>query len=216
MMGARLVAVWVVVALAVAGPLQPLAVAQQAGQAQPEMQTPPETQTQPAPPTETPAQPATQDQPATQSPPETQAQPVPPAPPAMPPEPQPVTQPPVPAPQPEAQTPPPPPPAPRVHTPPPPPAPAQARQRVALRSEVRRTRGGFVYDAGAAVITVIGLPFKAGICALSVPLGLTLLVITFGSADRASVAIIREGCGQRWIVRGDDIRPEGSQSRVVD
>lgn len=210
MRGARVVAVWVVVALALAGPLQSLALAQPPGPMQPEMQTPPA-------PAETPAPPAPQEQPATQLPPETPAPPETQAQPTMPPpepQPQPVTQePPAPQPQPEAQTPPP---QPQVQTPPPPPTPAEARKRIAPRPPRRVSRGVDVYDAGAVVITVVSLPLKAGICALSVPLGFTLLLVTFGSADRASVAIIREGCGQRWIVRGDDIRPEASQARSLD
>src|SRR5512145_1475539 len=77
-------------------------------------------------------------------------------------------------------------------------------------------RGPDAYDVGAGVFTVVGMPLKGVVCFAGGVAGLTLFVLTFGSADRASAAIIREGCDQRWIVRGDDIRPDPPASRVVE
>ena len=77
-------------------------------------------------------------------------------------------------------------------------------------------RGPDAYDVGAGVMTVIGMPLKGIVCFLGGVTGLTLYIATFGSADRASAAIVREGCVQRWIVRGDDIRPDPPASRVVE
>ena len=65
-------------------------------------------------------------------------------------------------------------------------------------------------------MTVIGIPLKAVVCGLGGVAGFTLFVVTFGSADWASAAVVREGCDQRWIVRGDDIRPDPPASRVVE
>jgi hypothetical protein len=79
-----------------------------------------------------------------------------------------------------------------------------------------RPRGTDAYDVGAGVMTVIGMPLKGIVCFLGGATGLTLYIFTFGSADRASAAIVREGCNQRWIVRGDDIRPDPPSSRVVE
>lgn len=82
------------------------------------------------------------------------------------------------------------------------------------KSEPPAERKTDIYDAGAVAITAIGMPLKAGICALGGALGLALLVVTFGSAHRASAGVVQEGCGQKWIVRGSDIRPDppGSQA----
>lgn len=72
------------------------------------------------------------------------------------------------------------------------------------------------YSLGAVVMTVVGLPFKAAVCGLGGVLGATLFVVTFGSAARASAAVVREGCAQNWIVTGRDLRPEEPPSGAVD
>jgi hypothetical protein len=77
-------------------------------------------------------------------------------------------------------------------------------------------RGPDAYDVGAGFMTVIGIPLKGIVCGLGGIAGFTLFVATFGSADHASAAIVAEGCDQRWIVRGDDIRPDPPASRVVE
>jgi hypothetical protein len=59
-------------------------------------------------------------------------------------------------------------------------------------------------------MTVAGAPLKGVVCVVGGAVGVTLFLVTFGSADRASAAVVREGCAQRWIVRGSDIRPEPS------
>jgi len=123
-MSARLIAVWVVVALSLAGPLQPLALAQQVGSA--------ETGQDPA------------------------------------------------------------------------------------RSELPPARTTDLYDVGAVAITAIGIPLKGLICAVSGGLALALLLATLGSAHRATAGVIEEGCGQKWIVRGDDIRPDLPGSRAFE
>ena len=124
-MSARLLAVWVVVALSLVGPVQPLAVAQQMGST-------PE---------------SGQDQPMSQPPP---------------------------------------------------------------------ARGTDAYDAAAAAMTAIGMPLKAGVCALGAAVGLALFVATLGSAHRASAGVVEEGCLQKWIIHGSDIRPDPPGSRAFE
>lgn len=77
-------------------------------------------------------------------------------------------------------------------------------------------RGADAYDVAAGFMTVIGMPLKGIVCGIGGLAGLTLYVATFGSADYASAAIIKEGCDQRWIVRGNDIRPDPPASRIVE
>ncbi|HET9488611.1 MAG TPA: hypothetical protein VFR64_02475 [Methylomirabilota bacterium] len=84
---------------------------------------------------------------------------------------------------------------------------AQAQQ-TSSRAVKRNTDG---YDVGAAIMTVVGAPLKGAVCLLGGVAGGTLFLVTFGSADRASAAVVREGCDQRWVVRGDDIRPDPYQ-----
>ncbi|MGH7389432.1 MAG: hypothetical protein ACREM3_08210 [Candidatus Rokuibacteriota bacterium] len=73
------------------------------------------------------------------------------------------------------------------------------------------SRGSDAYDFGAGAMTVVGMPLKAGVCVIGGVFATALFIATLGSADYATAAVVKEGCGQRWIVRGDDIRPEGSR-----
>jgi hypothetical protein len=86
-------------------------------------------------------------------------------------------------------------------------------QPLALAQEAGKSD---VYDAGAMAITVIGMPLKAVICAAGGVAGLGLLLVTFGSAHRASTHVVEEGCGQKWIVTGDDIRPDPPGTRAFE
>jgi hypothetical protein len=96
-------------------------------------------------------------------------------------------------------------PSPQVAPPPPPPMSAAAEER-ALRRAFRRAPD--FYDLGALGMTVVGAPLKLVVCAGGVLVGTLLFVATFGSADRVSAAVVREGCTPNWIVTGKDIRPE--------
>jgi hypothetical protein len=69
--------------------------------------------------------------------------------------------------------------------------------------------GPDIYDVGAGVLTVARIPFNVAICALGGVASLTLFAITLGSAYRATTRVFEEGCAQRWVLRGDDIRPRG-------
>jgi hypothetical protein len=71
------------------------------------------------------------------------------------------------------------------------------------------------YDVGAAIMTVVGAPLKGAVCLLGGAAGTTLFLATFGYADRESAAVIREGCDQRWLVRGEHLRPDPGPERVL-
>jgi len=198
-MGARLIAVSIVLVLALTGPLQPLAAAQQAVQ-------PPAESQQPAaePAADTPAPAAHTRQEASQAPAAPQADS------------------PAPAAQVPADTP-----VPAAHH-----AQQQPAEVVAVQAQpstqpapaqpplVRQRshdQGTDVYDVGAVAINVIALPLKATTCVVGGAVGLVLLAMTFGSAHKATAGVVREGCGQKWIVRGDDIRPaRGAEQRLRD
>jgi hypothetical protein len=68
--------------------------------------------------------------------------------------------------------------------------------------------GPDMYDLLGVLMTIGGAPPKAAVCVLGVFLGTTLFFVTLGSADRASAAVMREGCAQNWLVSGKDIRPD--------
>lgn len=89
---------------------------------------------------------------------------------------------------------------------------ALAQQAVVevLPPEPEVARSADIYDVGAGVITAARMPFNAAICGLGAVAGSVLFLITFGSAYKGSVRAFEEGCAQPWIVRGDDLRPQGA------
>jgi hypothetical protein len=68
------------------------------------------------------------------------------------------------------------------------------------------------YDVGAGVLTAFKAPFNVGLCLLGTALGATLFGLTLGSGYKASTRVVEEGCATKWLVTGDDIRP----NRVSD
>jgi len=92
-------------------------------------------------------------------------------------------------------------------TPPPPPAPAVVE---VMPAEPPVTRNADVYDVGAGVVTAARIPFNIALCGLGAAVGTALFLITLGTAYKATTRTIEEGCAQRWIIRGDDLRPRGA------
>jgi hypothetical protein len=187
----RLVAAVVVASFAVTG-LSPLAHAQQP--MQPES-TPLEQSEQPMTPILPPDSPVMPAEPALA---QAQPQPTPPAPgmPAPPVQPAPVTPPP----------------------PPPPPAPtAQPSQpdlfQETLKSQQRASdRKQVLYEAGAVVTNVFLIPGRAITCALGAGLGVVVLAVTFGTGYKTAAGAFDEGCGGKWVVSGDDLKPDGGRA----
>jgi hypothetical protein len=120
--------------------------------------------------------------------------------------------------QPAPVAPPPPPPAPPAAPPvkptPPPPPPMQpelfqeqlkAQQRAEGRKRV-------LYGAGAVLTNIFLIPGRAITCTLGAGLGVAVLGVTLGTGYKAAAAAFDEGCGGKWIVSGDDLRPEGSRA----
>ena len=82
-------------------------------------------------------------------------------------------------------------------------------EMVTPEPEPEPTRGRDIYDVGAGVVTVAKAPFNVALCGLGGIFGTSLFLLTFGSAYKASTRVIEEGCAQKWIVSGDDLRPRG-------
>jgi len=64
------------------------------------------------------------------------------------------------------------------------------------------------YNVGAGVANVFYIPGKALLCGLGGAVGIFILFVSIGSAPRTAAYFAREGCGGKWILTGDDIRPE--------
>jgi hypothetical protein len=178
----RVVAAVLVTSLAVTG-LSPLAQAQQRMEATESM--PLEQAEQPMTPAEPTVGPATPADPTL-----AQVQPAPPAP-VMPAPPlQPV--------------PPPPPPAPHMQ-----PAQPDLFQET-LKSQQQASEGSqALYETGAVVTNVFLIPGRAITCALGAGVGIAVLAITFGTGYKTAASAFDEGCGGKWVVNGDDLKPDG-------
>src|SRR3989454_10207295 len=64
------------------------------------------------------------------------------------------------------------------------------------------------YNVGAGIANVFYVPGKAILCSLGAAGGIFVMIISVGSQPRTAAFFAREGCGGRWYVTGDDLRPE--------
>jgi len=72
------------------------------------------------------------------------------------------------------------------------------------------------YDVGAAVANVVAIPGKAVLCGVGSLFAFGVLLITFGSGYKASAKIVTEGCGGKWILTGEDLRPDEPELKPFD
>ena len=128
-----------------------------------------------------------------------QAQPVAQAQPPVPEQPVPQAQPPVPAqPVPQAQ---------------PPVQPDLFQEK--LKAERTSDRSQAAYNVQAAVVNVFYVPGKAITCAAGGALGIVILAVSFGTGYRNASFFFEEGCGGKWVVKGDDLRPDAPPTLVT-
>jgi|SRR5690242_13310008 len=110
------------------------------------------------------------------------------------------------------------PPAPPV---PPPPAaqPPQPTQpdlfQETLKAQRTSDRSQGLYTAEAVVVSTFLVPGKAITCVAGGMVGVTLLALSLGTGYRAASYMFHEGCGGKWIVRGDDLRPDVPSTSMV-
>jgi hypothetical protein len=77
-----------------------------------------------------------------------------------------------------------------------------------LRAEQESDRARGAYEAGAVAVNVFLVPGRAITCVLGGVVGMVALAATLGTAYRAASAAVHEGCGGKWLVTGDDLRPD--------
>ena len=87
---------------------------------------------------------------------------------------------------------------------------------VAASREDDQTRSIDGYDVGAVVATAFKAPCNVATCAFGVAFGSMLFLMTFGSSYKATTRVLEEGCAQKWIIRGDDLRPRGGPGIFPD
>lgn len=92
-----------------------------------------------------------------------------------------------------------------------PPAPDLFQETLKAQRDDERTKGA--YDAGAVAVNVFLVPGRAITCLLGGVVGIVALAATLGTGYRAASAAVHEGCGGKWVVTGDDLRPD-ARTRV--
>jgi hypothetical protein len=107
-------------------------------------------------------------------------------------------------------------PAPPTAQPPAVQAPAPDLFQETLRAEQAIPRHRFAYGAGAAVVNVFLVPGRTITCVLGGVVGLAVLGGTLGTGYRAASAAVQEGCGGKWMVSGDDLRPDSATGRTME
>lgn len=95
-----------------------------------------------------------------------------------------------------------------------PPAPDLFQETLKAEQSASKQQG--YYDAGAIVTNIFLVPGRAITCGLGGVVGVVVLAATLGTAYRAASDVWHEGCGGKWVVTGDDIRPDSVTGRHMD
>ena len=85
-----------------------------------------------------------------------------------------------------------------------------------LKAERASAGQSSAYDAAAIATNVFLVPGRAITCGLGAVVGVAVLAATLGTAYRAASNVWHEGCGGRWTVTGEDMRPDGVSGRPLD
>ena len=102
-----------------------------------------------------------------------------------------------------------PPPAQQPAPPPPVPAPQPVvQQPTDIPEQESHMAESAAYNVGAGVANVFYIPGKVLLCGVGGAVGIFILIISIGSAPRPAAYFAREGCGGKWVLTGDDLRPD--------
>jgi hypothetical protein len=72
------------------------------------------------------------------------------------------------------------------------------------------------YNVGAGIANVFYIPGKGLLCGVGGAVGIFILFISLGSSPKPAAYFAREGCGGKWILTGDDLRPDEDRYRAFD
>jgi hypothetical protein len=94
------------------------------------------------------------------------------------------------------------------------PAPDLFQESLRAQQEAERSRAA--YDRGAVAVNVFLVPGRAITCVLGGAVGVVALLATFGTGYRFASDVVHEGCGGKWMVTGDDLRPDGQDRHWME
>ena len=95
-----------------------------------------------------------------------------------------------------------------------PPAPDLFQEQ--LKAERANSGPSSAYDAAAVTTNVFLVPGRAITCGLGAVVGFAVIVATLGTQYKAASSVWQEGCGGRWTVTADDMRPDSVSGRPLD
>jgi hypothetical protein len=97
-----------------------------------------------------------------------------------------------------------------AQAPPPPPA-----ETGALDSPVPAEGSSSAAKAGAVAVNVFRVPGKTILCGVGSIIGVGLMLITGCTQYRAAGAVVREGCGGKWVIGPDDLNRDVEAPRAI-
>ena len=103
----------------------------------------------------------------------------------------------------------PPPPTPQPVAPPPPGPQPVAQQPPDIPEQESHLGESAAYNVGAGIANVFYIPGKGLLCGLGGMVGIFIMIVSIGSQPKTAAYFAREGCGGKWILTGDDLRPDG-------
>lgn len=62
-------------------------------------------------------------------------------------------------------------------------------------------------NAAAAIADVFYVPGKVIVCGMSGALYIATMAITFGALYQEATDFVKGGCGGKWVLTGEDIKP---------
>ena len=69
---------------------------------------------------------------------------------------------------------------------------------------------------GAFFLNTVFIPGRVITCTLGTLASSTLLLLTYGSANKAAVNVFKEGCGGTWVLTGDNVSGKTPVKTYVD
>lgn len=94
------------------------------------------------------------------------------------------------------------------------PAPDVFKESLKAQEDAQRERE--LYDAGAVAVNAFLVPGRTITCVLGGATGVAVLALTLGTGYRAASSVVREGCGGKWVVSGEDLRTDIPTTRPFD
>jgi hypothetical protein len=77
-------------------------------------------------------------------------------------------------------------------------------------ADERSTEPSAGANAAAAVGDVFYVPGKAIVCGVSGVLYIATMALTFGALYQEATDFVKGGCGGKWVLTGEDIKPAQS------